>query len=388
MRLELLLALVVLGCSAKSSSVKPEKPATVAHPAGETEQAVITLTPEAEKRIALTTARITTVTLRKTRVVPGEVVVPSGGVITLVAPFAATVRPISGKAVIPRAGEAVHRNDKLLRLVPLAPADRDVRAQAEKAVTIADARLQSAEQKVTRLEKLLAEGAASQKQVEEARADRDAIAAELAAAKKRLNAIETSPLSADVSVLLQAPHDGVVRMSPVTAGQLVAAGAPVLEIVQKSGFWVRAVVYAGDVASIRAESAAHITSLGAAPSSAIEANPIAAPPSADPTASTVDYFYELPATSIRKPGERVSVTLELNGDEQVVTLPWSAVVFDAAGGGWVYEKTGPSRYARRRVDVARVVGDLAIVSKSPNAGAEVVSVGAAELFGVEFGAGH
>lgn len=384
MRNSIILALAI-GCSTKpSGGGAGEKPASVVHPAGETEQAVVTLTAEAEKRIGLVTSKVSKSTVHRTKTVPGEVVVPSGGVATLVAPFAATVRPISGKQAMPKTGDVVHRNDKLLRLVPLAPADRDVRAQAEKAVTVAESRLQSAEQKLARLEKLLKDGAASDKQVEEARADRDALAAELSAAKKRVSTIASSPLSADVSVTLLAPHDGVVRLSPVTAGQLVAAGAPVLEIVQKNGFWVRAAVYAGDV--IREGVAAQIGSLRSA--AVQEANPIGAPPSADPNAATVDYFFELPPIPVRKPGERVTVTLELTGDEEVSTIAWSSVVFDAAGGAWVYEKTAPGKYTRRRVDIVRVAGDLAILARGPAVGAEIVSVGGGELFGVEFGAGH
>ncbi len=388
MRCELLVLVLLVGCSNKPAANKSEKPASVAHPAGETEQAVVTLTPQAETRIGLATTKVVMGAMRRTRTVPGEVVVPSGGQIAFVSPFAATVRPISATKALPRAGDLVHRKEKLLRLVPLAPADRDVRAQAEKTLAVAESRLQGAQQKLTRMEKLLAEGAASAKQVEEASADRDAAAAELAAAKKRLSAIDSSPLSADVSVTLEAPADGVVRLSPVTSGQLVAAGGSVLELVQKGGFWVRASVYAGDVASVRSESVARIASLGADPLTTVDASPVAAPPSADPLASTVDYFFVLPESPMRKPGERVSVTLELVGDEEALQVPASAVVYDAAGGSWIYEKTGAGKYARRRIDVARFSGDRVVLARGPASGTEIVSIGAAQLFGVEFGAGH
>ena len=55
------------------------------------------------------------------------------------------------------------------------------------------------------------------------------------------------------------------------------------------------------------------------------------------------------------------------------------------GGSWVYENVGFHSFARRRVFVDRIVGDLAALTSGPKPGAKVVSTGAAELFGTEFG---
>ncbi len=43
--------------------------------------------------------------------------------------------------------------------------------------------------------------------------------------------------------------------------------------------------------------------------------------------------------------------------------------------------------SRQRVVVTDITGSLAVLSQGPAAGARVVTDGAAELFGVEFGAG-
>ena len=70
-------------------------------------------------------------------------------------------------------------------------------------------------------------------------------------------------------------------------------------------------------------------------------------------------------------------------------VPWSAVVHDIHGGTWVYERTAPRVYTRRRVEVKHVQGSgaeaQAVLARGPAPGAMVVSVGAAELFGTEFG---
>jgi hypothetical protein len=64
-----------------------------------------------------------------------------------------------------------------------------------------------------------------------------------------------------------------------------------------------------------------------------------------------------------------------------------AVPHDIHGGTWVYENIAPQQYARRRVEVRRVVKSLAVLVRGPTVGAKVVTAGAAELFGTEFGTG-
>jgi hypothetical protein len=70
-----------------------------------------------------------------------------------------------------------------------------------------------------------------------------------------------------------------------------------------------------------------------------------------------------------------------------LVVPWSAVTHDINGGAWVYENVAPQQYARRRVEVRRVVGPLAVLARGPAVGAKVVTAGVAELFGTEFGTG-
>jgi hypothetical protein len=86
-------------------------------------------------------------------------------------------------------------------------------------------------------------------------------------------------------------------------------------------------------------------------------------------------------------GQRVGVTLALRSEEESLVVPWAGVLHDIHGGQWVYEKVGPQTFVRRRVQVARVVGADAVLSGSFKAGAKIVTAGAAELFGTEFGAG-
>jgi hypothetical protein len=57
------------------------------------------------------------------------------------------------------------------------------------------------------------------------------------------------------------------------------------------------------------------------------------------------------------------------------------------GGAWVYENIQTNKYVRQRVELRYVLGELAVLSRGPAVGAKIVSAGAAELFGTEFGVG-
>jgi hypothetical protein len=69
------------------------------------------------------------------------------------------------------------------------------------------------------------------------------------------------------------------------------------------------------------------------------------------------------------------------------TIPYSAVVYDASGSTWAYTTAGPLVFVRSPIEVERIEGEVAVLSRSPAAGTEVVTVGAAMLYGVETGVG-
>jgi hypothetical protein len=85
---------------------------------------------------------------------------------------------------------------------------------------------------------------------------------------------------------------------------------------------------------------------------------------------------------------RVELTLMGSGAQRKV-VPYSAVVYDIHGDAWVYTAaTEPRTYIRHAVTIDYVEGGLAVVSDGPPTGTLVVTVGAAELSGAEFGVGH
>lgn len=82
----------------------------------------------------------------------------------------------------------------------------------------------------------------------------------------------------------------------------------------------------------------------------------------------------------------LELSLEGSGEERRI-LPYSAVLYDPSGNTWVY--TNPERlvFVREQIRIESMAGDDVILADGPDAGAAVVTVGAAELYGTEFGVG-
>lgn len=69
------------------------------------------------------------------------------------------------------------------------------------------------------------------------------------------------------------------------------------------------------------------------------------------------------------------------------SLPYSALVYDKAGATWAYTNPEGLVFVRHEVTVDRIADDQALLTAGPEVGTLVVTVGAAELWGVETGVG-
>jgi RND family efflux transporter MFP subunit len=372
------------GCSSdQPADAKKAAPATVAHPRAESDLATVRLSSEAVARLGIESVPAAEERLSGTRTLGGEIVVPEGRSVVVAAPVAGTL-VAAGAA---RAGAPVEEGEAIFRLVPLVPAERDQRIEAERALSAAEAEEQAARQRLERLQQLLDDGAASVRAVEEARAQHEVLTAALSAARQRLSVVSLSPIGPQGEIAITAPFGGVLQSISAAPGQTVAASAPLFQLAQVSTLWVRVPVYAGEAAGLDPREPAAVTTLDTGGPPRL-ARRVQAPLRADPAGASVDLFFELPAGGRPlRPGERVSVQLSLAAEDSGLTIPYSAVVYDIHGATWVYEDLGEGAYARGRVEIARHVGDRVVVSRGLAPGTRVVTVGAAELFGTEFGAG-
>jgi hypothetical protein len=93
---------------------------------------------------------------------------------------------------------------------------------------------------------------------------------------------------------------------------------------------------------------------------------------------------KLTAEAARLLGVRTErVRNEVAGSRTVI--PYDAVLYDADGGTWTYTSPNPLVYQRADIRVARIDGVSAILTRGPPAGTWVVTAGATEIWGVEYG---
>ena len=66
-----------------------------------------------------------------------------------------------------------------------------------------------------------------------------------------------------------------------------------------------------------------------------------------------------------------------------MVVPYASILYEANGNTWVYVNVAPLVFVRQAIVIDSINGDDAILSKGPDSGSTVVTVGAAELYGSE-----
>lgn len=316
--------LLIAGCG--SQSAPPHSaPVKAEAVAHESDLLRLTLTREAQARLGIATVRVGTGSAAAKRETSGEVVVPAGA-----------------------GGVPTNSVSNLQQL-----GVQQVAADGEVARTRAQVRL--ARIALDRASALVREEAGSVR-------GRDEAAAALATA--------------------QAAAQAAVAQRRLLGPAVAALGS-------QANLWVRVPVFGTDMDAIERGRAILVRPLGSA-GPARAARPVQAPPSANAVAGTVDLYFAIDNRDrAYRVGQRVGVALPLaGGSRDGLSVPNSAIVRDIYGGEWVFTKTAPDTFVRQRIEVAATDGDRAILSRGLSGGAEVVTAGAAELFGSEFGVAH
>lgn len=275
---------------------------------------------------------------------------------------------------------------------PLSGTEQDL-LSVQQEVSLRKVEFDLAQAKVKRARQLLDDKAGSARELEEAEAQLASAMVTLKSAQARLELLSKGEL--DVagnglsSLIIKSPLDGIIQEVLVSPGQTVTGTMALVKITGMDPIWVKVPVYVGDLAAINTEQPARVHSLADFAGVKIRtAKPVVAPFTADSESVTAALFYELSNTDLSYwPGQKVSVTLTLRNTEQSLVVPYSAIVYDMYGSAWVYQNTQPRVYVRRRVELRYVLDELAILSRGLDVGAKVVTAGAAELFGTEFGVG-
>jgi hypothetical protein len=82
--------------------------------------------------------------------------------------------------------------------------------------------------------------------------------------------------------------------------------------------------------------------------------------------------------------QTVEVRSDPSGTDRTA-IPYDAVLYDPNGDTWTYTSPKPLVFERADIDVVRIEGDSAILDEGPPVGMQVVTVGATQIWGVEYG---
>ncbi|WP_145228425.1 MULTISPECIES: efflux RND transporter periplasmic adaptor subunit [Gimesia] len=396
----------------KSTSTKTkhvEHHAKTTHPVNEADLNIIQLSPEAVKSLGVETQPVEIRSMPRTRPYGAEMVLPTGASVIVSAPLAGTLRHPHGD-LFPQVGQRIKKDETLLELLPLLSPERSVLTPAER-IRFAEAKAavaqsqidaegilqqanvqkEAAQIELTRAQRLLQDNVGTRRAVDDAKAKVKLADKVLAAAKSRKKLVDSIKLDEDAGTLkplaIHSPLSGIVRTTNVQPGQLIAAGLPLFEVMNDAVLWIKVPVYVGELDEIDMKRPARLTLLdGHLSNKDVLAKPVSLPPTAMPLSAAVDIYYEVPNDNHQfRPGQKVSAHLPLTGEASMKTVPWSALIYDIYGGQWVYEQVGERQYVRRRVEVGWVDHGRVALLRGPAVGAQIVTAGAAELSGTEFG---
>jgi hypothetical protein len=78
-------------------------------------------------------------------------------------------------------------------------------------------------------------------------------------------------------------------------------------------------------------------------------------------------------------------TVAARSEGKSTVIPYAAVLYDPDGRTWTYTSPKQLVFVRKDISVDRIDGEAALLTAGPSAGTQVVTVGADELWGVEYG---
>jgi multidrug efflux system membrane fusion protein len=254
---------------------------------------------------------------------------------------------------------------------------RAVLAQQEAGLARDRAQAARAQADAQRYQSLRGESFASQQRFEQAQADALAAAATVRATEAQ---IAQTRLSLDFATIA-AEIDGRLGSLPIRVGNVARAGesTPLATITQMDPVLVQFAVperWLGEIKSSVAEGAPTVRARPDQPGApAAEGELVFVDSSVDTNTGTILLKARFPNPDLRLwPGQYVQVTL-VTRQEQATSVP-AAAVQTGQGGRFVYVLTPDGTVRRRSVELARTVGERAVVRGQLAEGERVVVDGA------------
>jgi len=299
-------------------------PSKVSNPVAEAALNTIRISPEGEKSLRLKLARVTA----------ENVVIESL--------YPAKILPYVGSA-----GELVISDETFTPTSKHAITQKQI--AADEKIAVQKAKLEEAKKSLARAEKLAGEKISSQREVEQQQALVATAQASLDAAikERRFLGIDSDTFAAVVKI------------------------------------------YANDISNIDTQADVRIVD----PNGAAKNIDLVAIPSGVKSyseGSVVNLIYKLQTQGIPKnvsAGQSAGALVKTKDSGRFLCVPGNSIIADIYGNDYVYVKVAENTYARKRVEVKQRLGNKAVISKGLKGDEEVITDGAAEVFGAEFGFG-
>ena len=197
-----------------------------------------------------------------------------------------------------------------------------------------------------------------------------------------LSRVTLSPKAAERLDIQTAPvsEQQIGSRKRLVGGEVVAR--PAGAAADGSKVWVRVPLSPGDLRTVAPGQAVRVVALGGDVNGKAGMTARAVRSDAKEPAAL---HYAVDSAQGLAPGQKVRVEMALSGAGTRKVVPHAAVLYDAKGKAWVYTNPEPLVFVRHGVSVDYIDGDRAVLSDGPAAGVAVVTVGAAELLGTEYG---
>lgn len=324
-------------------------------------------------------------------------VIPVPGKRAIVAP------PVGGiirAGTIPRIGQHVSQGQLLATLIqtPTAAESAQIQAaatqiQIEQSRVEAErrrlaqneveakARLEEAEHDFGRSQRLYEKKAYSAKALESDELARDVAAAQLAAIREQMKALQSaapSMPSAGNTYEIHAPISGTVVDVSKATGEQVAPGEAILEIVALDTVWVEAPVFERDLGKLAKQGSAVFTT-AAHPDKEFRGRLVNVGKVIDEQSRTAKAIFEVANRSEELSiGMQANVRLDSGSQAQVLLIPKEAVL-DNEGKKIVYVLISGEEFERRDVVLGDEYGDKVAILSGVQKGERVVTQGAYQL---------
>lgn len=261
--------------------------------------------------------------------------------------------------------------------------------KAQQDLKVFKEQLDAAQKVSNNRESLFQQGAASAKDVEDARIALTQTQNQYDTAQKQydLKTAEYQVASAKAKAAgaeaqmgytkIVSPINGVVTDRPVYPGEMPTAGTPVITVMDLSQVIARAHVSQQEAAQLKPGDAAKITMSGSTP---VPGKVTLVSPALDPNSTTVEVWVQAANPGMRlRPGANAQVAMVAQTVPQAVVIPAQALLTAPDGVTSVITLDTDNTPHKKTVTVGIRNGNDVQITKGLNGGERVVTVGAFEL---------